>query len=85
MGILKNDPLAFRVQIGLFALVGLLLRLEIYCMAEVFTLAVHHIRYCGGIPFARIALLFSGVFDPFTFKVRRWGARILLYLCFFAI
>ena len=50
MGVLKDHPLAFRIMDDLFALVGLLPRLEIDRVPQVLPPAVHDIRYGGGIP-----------------------------------
>ena len=48
MGILKDQPLTFRIMDDLFALVGLLSRLAIDRVPQVLPPAVHDIRYGGG-------------------------------------
>ena len=50
MGVLKDQSLTFRIMDDLFALVGLLPRLEIDRVPQVLPPAVHDIRYGGGIP-----------------------------------
>ena len=59
MGILEDDPFAFRILDFLFALVRLLCGLEMHRMPQVFTPAIHNFRYRGIIPAIGIALFFT--------------------------
>ena len=69
MGIFKDDPFTFGIFNFLFALVGLLCGLEVHCMSQVFTPAIHNSRYRGIVPIIRVALIFNITDDTLTFIV----------------